>query len=125
MVEAVAKHHLNQGGKKPRPKTQYPKHQPIIRVSFVSSHQKVRGSSSSHDITKEMEVQSNKVVRTQLSAASPLLVAAQAELLLQLKEWVGDWLIIERIVLEILIGEFLVIQVRKWILSLNGWGLHT
>ena len=72
-----------------------------------------------------MEVQSNKDVRTQLSAASPLLVAAQAELLLQLKEWVGDWLIIERIILEILIGEFLVIQVRKWISSLNGWGLHT
>lgn len=91
----------------------------------MSSRQKLRGSSSSHDITKEMEVQSNNVARTQLSAASPLLVAAQTELLLQFKEWVGDWLIIERIVLEILIGEFLVIQVRKWISSLNGWGLYT
>lgn len=77
----------------------------------MSSHQKVRGSSSSHDITKETEVQLNRVARTQSSAASPLLVAAQTELLLQLKEWVGDWLIIERIVLEILIGEFLAIGV--------------
>ncbi len=72
-----------------------------------------------------MEVQSNKVARRQLRAASPLLVAAQTELLLQLDEWVGDWLIIERIVLEILIGEFLVIQVSKWISSLTGWRLHT
>lgn len=54
-----------------------------------------------------MEFQLNKVARTELSAASPLLVAAQAELRLQLKEGVGDWLIIERIVLEILVGEFL------------------
>lgn len=91
----------------------------------MSGHQKVRGSSSSHDITKETEVQSNKVARRQLIAASPLLVAAQTELLLQLDEWVGDWLIIERIVLEILIGEFLVIQVSKWISSLTGWRLHT
>lgn len=86
----------------------------------MSGHQKVRRSSSSHDTTKEMEVQSNKVARRQLIAVSPLLVAAQTELLLQLKEWVGDWLIIERVVLEILIGEFLGIQVSKWISSLSG-----
>jgi hypothetical protein len=65
-----------------------------------------------------MKIQLNKVARTQLSAASPRLVAAQTELLLQLKKWVGDWLIIERVVLEILISEFLAIEVSKWISSL-------
>jgi hypothetical protein len=46
-------------------------------------------------------------MRTRLSSASPLLVPAQTEFLLQLKEWVGDWAVVEWVILEVLVGEFL------------------